>query len=65
MLLLEGWRNAERTFLEYGEVSAVESKLPRKIKMRRMATAEVRILFHFTIDFSYVKFCHFAPCHEM
>ena len=42
VLLLEGWRNAERRFLDHGEVSAVDAKFPRKIKMRRMATAEVK-----------------------
>ena len=40
-MLLEAWRNAERTFGPYGDISQVEVKLPRKIKMRRMATAEV------------------------
>ena len=41
VMLLEAWRNAERTFGPYGDISQVEVKLPRKIKMRRMATAEV------------------------
>ena len=39
--LLETWRDAERSFGPLGDIRAVEDKLPRKIKMRRMATAEV------------------------
>jgi hypothetical protein len=42
-MLLEAWRIAERSFGSFGEVAAVEAKLPRKIKMRKMATAEVRL----------------------
>jgi hypothetical protein len=42
VMLLEAWRIAERSFGSFGEVAAVEAKLPRKIKMRKMATAEVR-----------------------
>ena len=44
MSLLESWRSSERTFGDLGEVAAVEKKLPRKIKMRRMATAEVCVV---------------------
>jgi crooked neck len=41
VLLLEAWREAESNFNHpWGDVSTVEAKLPRKIKMRRMATAE-------------------------
>jgi crooked neck len=41
--LLEAWRLAESSFGSFGDTPAVESKMPRKIKMRRMATAEVRV----------------------
>mmetsp|Transcript_19117 Transcript_19117/g.18446 ORF Transcript_19117/g.18446 Transcript_19117/m.18446 type:complete len:725 (-) Transcript_19117:635-2809(-) len=40
VVLLEAWRESERGFGSYGNVSTVESKLPRKIKMRKMATDE-------------------------
>jgi len=38
-VLLEAWRAAESSFGAAGDVAAVENKLPRKIKMRRMVTA--------------------------
>ena len=38
-MLLEAWRAAESSFGAAGDVAAVENKLPRKIKMRRMVTA--------------------------
>ena len=61
VLLLERWRNAERSFLEHGEVSAVDAKFPRKIKMRRMATAEVKDKNIFialnSLDYVIIFFC--------
>ena len=39
VVLLEAWRSAESSFGAAGDVPAVENKLPRKIKMRRMVTA--------------------------
>lgn len=43
MLLLEAWRAVEEaaaaTASGRGDVSLVDSKMPRKLKMRRMATA--------------------------
>lgn len=45
LLLLEAWREAEAELLQrcggrLGEPEAVEKRLPRKVRMRRMATAE-------------------------
>lgn len=43
VLLLEAWRDAELSLVENdagGDPAAVELKLPRKVKMRRMATAD-------------------------
>ena len=40
VLLLEAWRDAEAKAGASGKVDLVEAKLPRKVKMRRMAPAE-------------------------
>jgi crooked neck len=41
VLLLEAWREAELAAPKHlADVAAVESKFPRKIKMRRMATGD-------------------------
>jgi crooked neck len=43
LMLLEAWRDAEALLGDHGlpaDTAAVEAKLPRKVKMRRMATAE-------------------------
>ena len=59
--LLESWRSSERTFGDLGEVTAVEKKLPRKIKMRRMATAEVSVRVCGVV---WCEKCHYAV-HEV
>lgn len=39
-MLLEEWKETERNFEEFGDLSAVQRKLPRKVKRKRPITAE-------------------------
>jgi hypothetical protein len=39
-MLLEEWKEAERSFGEFGDFAAVQRKLPRKVKRKRAITAE-------------------------
>lgn len=39
-MLLEEWKETERTFGEHGDLAAVQRKLPRKVKRKRPITAE-------------------------
>jgi len=39
-MLLEKWLNMETTFGDLGDVSLVQSKLPKKLKKRRHVTTE-------------------------
>lgn len=39
-MLLEEWKETERSFGEFGDLAAVQRKLPRKVKRKRAITAE-------------------------
>lgn len=39
-MLLEEWKETERNFGEFGDVAAVQKKLPRKVKRKRPVTSE-------------------------
>lgn len=39
-MLLEEWREAERSFGEFGDVAAVQRKMPRRVKRKRPISSE-------------------------
>ena len=39
-MLLEEWKETERSFGEFGDLAAVQRKLPRKVKRKRAITAD-------------------------
>ena len=39
-MLLEEWRETEQSFGEFGDVAAVQKKMPRRVKRKRPISAE-------------------------